>query len=240
MCSYALKHLTRSLSRSHTFSTSIIAPLTRPPTTYAINYSQPHSYSTASHHQTQSLSSINPRQNDHPPAQPPDLPPQTHQGDAPPVVATHLPRLDGRARQRALRNNIFNPMDELEVAGIGTVEIPVVRSLDNPFDTHTIVLENVLHIPEAVCNGFNPLLFGSSMSCTETAWMGADREAASPANNLPSNHSSSTQGETYPGFSIPVWIRGYTLAASADPITSPRPYYRCIRYILPGLTGGLD
>ncbi|XRM43947.1 hypothetical protein ABZX51_007103 [Aspergillus tubingensis] len=75
-----------------------------------------------------------------------------------------------------LKNNIFNPMDELEVAGIGTVEIPVVRSLDNPFDTHTIVLENVLHIPEAVCNGFNPLLFGSSMSCTETAWMGADRE----------------------------------------------------------------
>ncbi|KAI3052337.1 hypothetical protein CBS147352_4684 [Aspergillus niger] len=103
MCSYALKHLTRSLSRSHTFFTSIIAPLTRPPTTYAINYSQPHSYSTASHHQTQFLSSINPRQNDHPPAQPPDLPPQTHQGDAPPVVATHLPRLDGRARQRALR-----------------------------------------------------------------------------------------------------------------------------------------
>ncbi|GKZ24339.1 hypothetical protein AbraCBS73388_011147 [Aspergillus brasiliensis] len=48
-----------------------------------------------------------------------------------------------------LKNNIFNPTDELEVAGIGTVEIPVVRSLDNPFDTHTIVLENVLHIPEA-------------------------------------------------------------------------------------------
>ncbi|PYH43669.1 uncharacterized protein BP01DRAFT_344352 [Aspergillus saccharolyticus JOP 1030-1] len=74
-----------------------------------------------------------------------------------------------------LKHNIFNPMDELEVAGVGTVELPVVRSLDNPFATHVLVLENVLHIPEAVCNGFNPLLYGSSMSCTAEAWTGADR-----------------------------------------------------------------
>ncbi|RAH48850.1 uncharacterized protein BO95DRAFT_439962 [Aspergillus brunneoviolaceus CBS 621.78] len=88
-----------------------------------------------------------------------------------------------------LQTNIFNPMEELEVAGVGTVEIPVMRSLTdptnpnhNPFDntqsntnTHTLVLENVLHIPEAVCNGFNPLLYGSSMSCTAESWTGADR-----------------------------------------------------------------
>ncbi|PYI02959.1 hypothetical protein BO78DRAFT_375932 [Aspergillus sclerotiicarbonarius CBS 121057] len=75
-----------------------------------------------------------------------------------------------------LKNNIFNPTEELQVAGIGTVQIPAVRSLDNPFDTHTLTLDNVLHIPEAVCNGFNPLLYGSSMSCSETAWTGADRD----------------------------------------------------------------
>ncbi|PYH86823.1 hypothetical protein BO82DRAFT_388413 [Aspergillus uvarum CBS 121591] len=84
-----------------------------------------------------------------------------------------------------LQTNIFNPMEELEVAGVGTVEIPVARSLapsssdHNPFapdnNTHTLVLENVLHIPEAVCNGFNPLLYGSSMSCTAESWTGADR-----------------------------------------------------------------
>ncbi|PYI25132.1 hypothetical protein BP00DRAFT_410219 [Aspergillus indologenus CBS 114.80] len=82
-----------------------------------------------------------------------------------------------------LQTNIFNPMEELEVAGVGTVELPVARSLapSNPFanhdhpNTHTLVLENVLHIPEAVCNGFNPLLYGSSMSCTAERWTGADR-----------------------------------------------------------------
>ncbi|KAI3029130.1 hypothetical protein CBS147347_3464 [Aspergillus niger] len=153
MCSYA--HLTRSLSRSHTFSTSIIAPLTRPPTTYAINYSQPHSYSTASHHQTQSLTM--------------HLPSSQRICHDWMVVQGNVHYARDRAHFTTyrpvtahLKNNIFNPMDELEVAGIGTVEIPVVRSLDNPFDTHTIVLENVLHIPEAVCNGFNPLLFGSN------------------------------------------------------------------------------
>ncbi|KAI2969096.1 hypothetical protein CBS147323_4074 [Aspergillus niger] len=154
MCSYA--HLTRSLSRSHTFSTSIIAPLTRPPTTYAINYSQPHSYSTASHHQTQSLTM--------------HLPSSQRICHDWMVVQGNVHYARDRAHFTTyrpvtahLKNNIFNPMDELEVAGIGTVEIPVVRSLDNPFDTHTIVLENVLHIPEAVCNGFNPLLFGSTL-----------------------------------------------------------------------------
>ncbi|KAI2823874.1 hypothetical protein CBS115989_1107 [Aspergillus niger] len=141
MCSYA--HLTRSLSRSHTFSTSIIAPLTRPPTTYAINYSQPHSYSTASHHQTQSLTM--------------HLPSSQRICHDWMVVQGNVHYARDRAHFTTyrpvtahLKNNIFNPMDELEVAGIGTVEIPVVRSLDNPFDTHTIVLENVLHIPEAI------------------------------------------------------------------------------------------
>ncbi|PWY83559.1 hypothetical protein BO70DRAFT_290442, partial [Aspergillus heteromorphus CBS 117.55] len=75
---------------------------------------------------------------------------------------------------RRLTHNIFNPHEELEVAGVGTVRVPVVRGLGNPFDTETLELHDVLHIPEAVCNGFNPLLYGSSMSCTSEAWTGAD------------------------------------------------------------------
>ncbi|EAW08926.1 uncharacterized protein ACLA_098680 [Aspergillus clavatus NRRL 1] len=75
-----------------------------------------------------------------------------------------------------IKNNIFNPQQELAVAGVGTVELQVCRtSKDGGRSVHTIVLEDVLHIPEAVCNGFNPLLYGSSMSCTMEVWEGADR-----------------------------------------------------------------
>ncbi|KAB8068204.1 hypothetical protein BDV29DRAFT_184937 [Aspergillus leporis] len=74
-----------------------------------------------------------------------------------------------------LKNNIFNPHDELHVAGVGTVHLSVCKSLRDRTTPHTIVLEDVLHIPEAVCNGFNPLLFGSSMSCNADYWEGADR-----------------------------------------------------------------
>ncbi|PYH94074.1 UbiD family decarboxylase [Aspergillus ellipticus CBS 707.79] len=75
---------------------------------------------------------------------------------------------------RRLKHNMFNPHEELEVAGVGTVQMAVVRSLENPFETTVLELHDVLHIPEAVCNGFNPLLYGSSMSCTAEAWTGAD------------------------------------------------------------------
>ncbi|RAL11867.1 uncharacterized protein BO97DRAFT_87612 [Aspergillus homomorphus CBS 101889] len=90
-----------------------------------------------------------------------------------------------------LKHNVFNPTDELQVAGVGTVALRVLRTVDAAAAAssgmitmgegtdgaveHTLVLENVLHIPEAVCNGFNPLLYGSSMSCGAEAWTGADR-----------------------------------------------------------------
>ncbi|RDW72679.1 uncharacterized protein DSM5745_07851 [Aspergillus mulundensis] len=73
-----------------------------------------------------------------------------------------------------IKSNIFNPLDEMVVAGIGTVHLTVPRGVNDP-STHTIVLENVLHIPEALCNGFNPLLVGSSMSCLADRWEGCDR-----------------------------------------------------------------
>jgi hypothetical protein len=47
----------------------------------------------------------------------------------------------------------------ITVIGIGTVELQTLRSPDNP-GSHTLVLEDVLHIPSAICNGFNPALYG--------------------------------------------------------------------------------
>ncbi|KAI9368239.1 hypothetical protein BJX61DRAFT_546737 [Aspergillus egyptiacus] len=75
-----------------------------------------------------------------------------------------------------LKNNIFNPHDEMHVAGVGTVHLVVPRGRTDPGSTHTLVLEDVLHIPEAICNGFNPLLVGSSMSAHGDYWEGADRQ----------------------------------------------------------------
>ncbi|KAL4913084.1 hypothetical protein BDW62DRAFT_205888 [Aspergillus aurantiobrunneus] len=73
-----------------------------------------------------------------------------------------------------VKSNIFNPYDEIHVAGCGTVHLPVPRAPNDP-STHVLVLDGVLHIPEAICNGFNPLLVGSSMSCLRDYWEGADR-----------------------------------------------------------------
>lgn len=72
-----------------------------------------------------------------------------------------------------VKSNTFNPHDEKLVAGVGNVHLPVRRGPNDP-GTHVLVLEGVLHIPEAICNGFNPLLVGSSMSCHRDYWEGAD------------------------------------------------------------------
>ncbi|KAL4805766.1 hypothetical protein BDV18DRAFT_12926 [Aspergillus unguis] len=73
-----------------------------------------------------------------------------------------------------VKNNIFSPHDEMLVSGIGSVNLTVPRSRSDP-TPHTLTLGGVLHIPEALCNGFNPLLIGSSMSCHSEYWEGADR-----------------------------------------------------------------
>ncbi|KAF9887269.1 hypothetical protein FE257_010397 [Aspergillus nanangensis] len=74
-----------------------------------------------------------------------------------------------------LKNNIFNPHEELHVEGVRTVQLTVCRTREDPSSPQLLVLEDVLHIPEAVCNGFNPLLYGTSMSCTADFWEGAHR-----------------------------------------------------------------
>ncbi|KAI9043927.1 uncharacterized protein KD926_002306 [Aspergillus affinis] len=43
---------------------------------------------------------------------------------------------------------------ELDIAGMGTVELLVHTGPDANSPTRTLVLENVLHIPAALCNGF--------------------------------------------------------------------------------------
>ncbi|OJJ51974.1 hypothetical protein ASPSYDRAFT_165369 [Aspergillus sydowii CBS 593.65] len=43
---------------------------------------------------------------------------------------------------------------ETYIAGVGTVELNVRTSSRKESPTHSHVLENVLHVPNAVCNGF--------------------------------------------------------------------------------------
>ncbi|KAE9364389.1 hypothetical protein N431DRAFT_431266 [Stipitochalara longipes BDJ] len=52
------------------------------------------------------------------------------------------------------------------VIGIGTIEILVERNDSTPY---TLVLEDVLHTPSAICNGFNPSL----TDCRQT-WTASD------------------------------------------------------------------
>lgn len=39
---------------------------------------------------------------------------------------------------------------------------------------HTILLENVLHVLDAICNRFSPLVFGGGMSFNEDIWVGGN------------------------------------------------------------------
>ncbi|PLN81657.1 hypothetical protein BDW42DRAFT_193562 [Aspergillus taichungensis] len=85
-------------------------------------------------------------------------------------LSTFLPG-SYRPTHQTLSHNIFDPSSELHVAGIGSVRIPV-QTGPAPTDTNVLELHDVLHVPEAVCNGFNPLLYGSSLSCYEGWWEG--------------------------------------------------------------------
>ncbi|KJJ33719.1 hypothetical protein AFLA70_556g000451 [Aspergillus flavus AF70] len=116
-----------------------------------------------------------------------------------------------------LKNNIFNPTDELHVAGVGTVHLTVCRSPQDP-TSHVIVLEDVLHIPEAVCNGFNPLLFGSSMSCNADYWEGADRSGQPVWFSLPfAGHTRLVLAGDPKGESELIEGRYYTLSLYITP-----------------------
>lgn len=83
-----------------------------------------------------------------------------------------------------ISHNVFSPTDELQVTGVGAVALEVQRS-PRSLDTHVITLQDVLHIPDALCNGFNPLLYGSSMSCHTDLWEGRDAKGTPLWYSLP-------------------------------------------------------
>jgi hypothetical protein len=60
------------------------------------------------------------------------------------------------------------------VIGIGTIELQVERKDSTPY---TLVLEDVLHTPSAICNGFNPSL----TDCLQT-WSAVDSVEGNSAN----------------------------------------------------------
>jgi hypothetical protein len=60
------------------------------------------------------------------------------------------------------------------VIGIGTIELQVERKDSTPY---TLILENVLHTPSAICNGFNP-----SLTDCRQMWSAADSVEGNSAN----------------------------------------------------------
>jgi len=61
------------------------------------------------------------------------------------------------------------------VIGVGTVELQVETS---PTDStpRTLVIKNVLHIPEAICNGYNPMLDFHAMAWGKEGITGLDKD----------------------------------------------------------------
>jgi hypothetical protein len=55
---------------------------------------------------------------------------------------------------RSVSNSVFTGAGETFVAGVGTVELKVRSSPAEGAPTRTLVLEDVLHVPSAICNGF--------------------------------------------------------------------------------------
>ena len=65
------------------------------------------------------------------------------------------------------------------VIGMGTVELEVQRAPQS-LDTYTLILENVLHIPTAMCNGFNSRLLGGYDAWTNGVVQGLDASDREP------------------------------------------------------------
>jgi len=68
----------------------------------------------------------------------------------------------------------------VRVIGVGTVELQVRRAPDQS-DTRTLVLENVLHVPDAMCNGFNSRLLLGSESWSRDGVQGFDKVTREPS-----------------------------------------------------------
>lgn len=74
---------------------------------------------------------------------------------------------------------IRTEVPRLFVAGVGTVELKVRSDIKKGSPDHTLILENVLHIPDAPCNGFCWAKHARKhkfLLDTGAPWRGIDRE----------------------------------------------------------------
>ncbi|PLB44496.1 hypothetical protein P170DRAFT_287522 [Aspergillus steynii IBT 23096] len=73
--------------------------------------------------------------------------------------------------------------EDLDIAGMGTVELLVHTGPESTSTTRTLVLKNVLHIPNALCNGFNGLQYsqvngGGGLTFGSLTRQGTDRDGS--------------------------------------------------------------
>lgn len=66
---------------------------------------------------------------------------------------------DYRQVGKDVPNAMFTDAPPLYVAGVGTVELKVRASAKKGASTRTLILEDVLHVPSAMCNGFNVMAY---------------------------------------------------------------------------------
>ncbi|CZR56446.1 uncharacterized protein PAC_06334 [Phialocephala subalpina] len=73
------------------------------------------------------------------------------------------------------------PIGSSKVTGVGTVELEVRKKADS-LETGQVILRNALHVPSAICSGFNPAMIqineglGNITGGWSTGCQGFDRE----------------------------------------------------------------
>ncbi|KAJ5890584.1 uncharacterized protein N7473_006812 [Penicillium subrubescens] len=85
-----------------------------------------------------------------------------------------------RPIQKMIRTRmIFSGLRDTYVAGVGIVKLKVCTSSDEGSQNGVLVLENVLHVPSAICHGFNSRSYhdrnGGEVAAHEGNWRGFDK-----------------------------------------------------------------
>ncbi|KAA8649626.1 hypothetical protein EYZ11_002658 [Aspergillus tanneri] len=78
-------------------------------------------------------------------------------------------------------NGLFKDGPETYIAGVGTVELNVRTNPKKGSRTRTLVLENVLHVPDAICNGFCFAKYHAThggMASLDSVWKGTDKQGS--------------------------------------------------------------
>lgn len=128
-----------------------------------------------------------------------------------------------RPVQKTVRTGkVFAGRRDTFVAGVGTVELKVCTSGDEGSSDRVLVLENVLHVPSAICHGFNFGRYhdrnGGEATVRAGDWKGSDKNGRPLWYGLPLCGlqklalSGNPQGESYivkdgmffPGFDLEI------------------------------------